>query len=462
MPAWSRRTARSCPPPCSRRRALGLINVHASLLPRHRGAAPVHRAVIAGDGETGVSIMRVVQALDAGGVFATAVRPIGPDDTSADVERDLARLGAALLLEVLGQLASGTAVEVPQDDSAATYAPRLRKEEGLIDWRAPAAAIHNQVRGLQPWPMAWTSLGGRRLIVIRTRAVPDATDSGLAPGSLLHLAKDALPGPDRRGAARRAHRSARRPTGDDGPRLRGRPPGRGRCAVRPAPGRPSAGPAGRRRLTPMAAIARVVALDTLRRVHAGHADLASALEHGRRRLADERDQALAAEIALGTLRWRAALDHAIAWAGSRAIGAFDADVLDILRLSAYQLLHLDRVPAAAVVNDAVGLTRQRGRASAAGAVNAILRRISRDRTRSADARGVRPARLSQHHVVPPGLAGGQVDRSVRVRRRTRVGAPQQRGGAGHAAGEHTRHLARRPGREPRTPWRADPGLPVRA
>ncbi len=162
------------------------------LVPRHRGAAPVHRAVIAGDAETGVSIMRVVQALDAGGVFRTAVRPIGPDDTSADVEHDLARLGAALLLDVLGQLASGTAVEVPQDDTAATYAHRLRKEEGLIDWRAPAAAIHNQVRGLQPWPMAWTSLGGRRLIVIRTRAVPGAAQSGLAPGSMVHLATDAF------------------------------------------------------------------------------------------------------------------------------------------------------------------------------------------------------------------------------------------------------------------------------
>jgi methionyl-tRNA formyltransferase len=172
--------------------ALGLINVHASLLPRHRGAAPVHRAVIAGDAETGVSIMRVVQALDAGGVFKTAIRPIGPDDTSADVEYDLARLGAALLLDVLGQLAAGTAVEVPQDDTTATYAHRLRKEEGLVDWRAPAAAIHNQVRGLQPWPMAWTSLGGRRLIVIRTRAVPEAADSGLAPGSMVHLAKDAF------------------------------------------------------------------------------------------------------------------------------------------------------------------------------------------------------------------------------------------------------------------------------
>ena len=122
---------------------LGLLNVHASLLPRHRGAAPVQRAVIAGDPETGVSIMRVVQALDAGGVFATAVRPIGPDDTSAEVEHDLARLGASLLLDVLDQLSAGTAVEVPQEDGAATYAHRLRKEEGLIDWRAPAAAIHN-------------------------------------------------------------------------------------------------------------------------------------------------------------------------------------------------------------------------------------------------------------------------------------------------------------------------------
>ena len=171
---------------------LGLINVHASLLPRHRGAAPVHRAVIAGDPETGVSIMRVVQALDAGGVFATAVRPIGPDDTSAEVERDLARLGASLLLEVLRQLASDAAVEVPQDDSAATYAHRLRKEEGLIDWRAAAAAIHNQVRGLQPWPMAWTSLGGRRLIIIRTRTVTGAVDSELAPGSVVHAGREAF------------------------------------------------------------------------------------------------------------------------------------------------------------------------------------------------------------------------------------------------------------------------------
>ena len=131
----------------------------------------------------------------------------------------------------------------------------------------------------------------------------------------------------------------------------------------------------------MPAPARVAALETLRRVHAGHADLASSLERGRTRLADERDQALAAEIAIGTLRWRAALDHVLAWAGNRSVEAFDADVLDILRLSAYQLLHLDRVPASAVVNDGVTLARQRGHARAAGAVNAILRRVSRNRSR---------------------------------------------------------------------------------
>ena len=171
---------------------LCLINVHASLLPRHRGAAPVHRAVIAGDTETGVSIMRVVQALDAGGVFATAARPIGPDDTSAEVERDLARLGAGLLVGVLDDLESGSAVEVPQDERLATYAHRLRKEEGLLDWHLAAPAIHNLVRGLQPWPMTWTYLGGRRLIIARTRVASGADDTGRPPGSVVRVGRDAF------------------------------------------------------------------------------------------------------------------------------------------------------------------------------------------------------------------------------------------------------------------------------
>ena len=158
---------------------LGMINVHASLLPRYRGAAPVHRAVIAGDSETGVTIMRVIKELDAGGMFAKATRPIGHDETSDVVERDLAQLGASLLVTVTDQLAAGTAREEPQDASRATYAARLTKDEGLIDWNRPAIAIHNQVRGLYPWPHAYTFAQGARVIVLRTRVTGDISD---APG----------------------------------------------------------------------------------------------------------------------------------------------------------------------------------------------------------------------------------------------------------------------------------------
>jgi methionyl-tRNA formyltransferase len=147
----------------------GMINVHASLLPKHRGAAPVHRAVINGDTETGVTIMRVVKALDAGPMMARVVRPIGGDESSDVVERDLAKLGADLLLRVVDDLAAGRALEIPQDDRAATYAPRLTKEEGLLDFAQPAAVIHNRIRGLRPWPTAYTFLRARRLVIHQSR-----------------------------------------------------------------------------------------------------------------------------------------------------------------------------------------------------------------------------------------------------------------------------------------------------
>jgi methionyl-tRNA formyltransferase len=171
---------------------LGLINVHASLLPRYRGAAPVHRAIVNGEAETGVSLMQVVQALDAGPVFDIVRRPIGPDDTSTDVEADLARLGAALLVSVADRIADGTAGAVPQDDSLATYAPRLEKHEGVIDWAYDATAIHNRVRGLQPWPMASSWLGGHRLILVQS-AVREANCAGSAPpGAVLAASGDTL------------------------------------------------------------------------------------------------------------------------------------------------------------------------------------------------------------------------------------------------------------------------------
>ena len=151
---------------------LGMVNVHASLLPRYRGAAPIHRAVIAGERETGVTIMRVVRALDAGAMMATVKRPIGADETSEDVERALSRLGATLLVETLDRLASAPVLETPQDDSASTYASRLTKEDGIVQWDRSAIEIHNQIRGLHPWPHAYAFVGGRRVILWRSSVTP--------------------------------------------------------------------------------------------------------------------------------------------------------------------------------------------------------------------------------------------------------------------------------------------------
>ena len=168
----------------------GMINVHASLLPKYRGAAPVHRAVIDGEAETGVTIMRVVKALDAGAMFAKVKRRIGPDDTSDAVERDLAELGAGLLVEVVDRIAEGTATEEPQDDMLSTYAPRLTKEEGLVDWRLPVSYIHNRVRGLYPWPHAYSYVEGTRLILLKTRIVDRPADA--EPGTIVEVTRDAI------------------------------------------------------------------------------------------------------------------------------------------------------------------------------------------------------------------------------------------------------------------------------
>ena len=168
----------------------GMINVHASLLPRYRGAAPVHRAVIDGMTETGVTIMRMVVALDAGAMLAKVARPIDPEETSDVVERDLARLGVSPLLSVIEQLANGTAREEPQDDAQSTYAARLTKEEGLIDWTRPASAIHNRVRGMYPWPHAYTYASGKLLIVLKSRVEERSTDA--EPGTLVEVSRDHL------------------------------------------------------------------------------------------------------------------------------------------------------------------------------------------------------------------------------------------------------------------------------
>ena len=178
----------------------GMLNVHASLLPKYRGAAPVHRAIMNGEAETGVTIMQMVEALDAGDMLGKFARAIGADETSEQLEQALAHDGAGLLLEVLDQLEAGTLRADPQNESLSTYAPRLKKEEGVIDWTQSSRRIHDQVRGLYPWPHAYSYLDGARLIVWKTEVIrlkPDSTVHPAAgttgtPGTIVDVTRDAI------------------------------------------------------------------------------------------------------------------------------------------------------------------------------------------------------------------------------------------------------------------------------
>jgi methionyl-tRNA formyltransferase len=169
---------------------LGMINVHASLLPRWRGASPIQRAVMAGDRETGVTIIRLVAALDAGPMLATVTRPIASDETAGEVEAALASLGAALLVEVVHRLSRGDVHEQPQDETLVTYAPRLTKDDGVVDWTRTAPQVQCFIRGVQPWPGASTMLAGERLRICRS-AVADETPVG-EPGTIVTAHGDEL------------------------------------------------------------------------------------------------------------------------------------------------------------------------------------------------------------------------------------------------------------------------------
>jgi len=168
----------------------GMINVHASLLPKYRGAAPVQRAIIDGETQTGVTIMRMEKMLDAGPMLAKATRAIGPDETADLVERDLAGLGAGLLLDVLDRLEAGDLQQELQDFMVCSYAPKVTRDEGLIDWTLPASYVHNRVRGLYPWPHAYTYLDGVRLIVLKTHVEDRPADA--PPGTVIEVTREAI------------------------------------------------------------------------------------------------------------------------------------------------------------------------------------------------------------------------------------------------------------------------------
>jgi len=164
---------------------LGCLNLHASLLPRWRGAAPIQRAVMAGDAETGVMVMRMEEGLDTGPVAAAERLPIGADETAGELHDRLSRLGADLMGRAIGALGRGGLAFRPQDQDGVTYAAKIEKAEARIDWSRPASVVHNQIRGLSPFPGAWFEAPGprgpERVKVLRaTRA-----EGAGAPGELI-------------------------------------------------------------------------------------------------------------------------------------------------------------------------------------------------------------------------------------------------------------------------------------
>ncbi len=161
---------------------LGCINVHASLLPRWRGAAPIQRAILAGDADTGISIMRMVRALDAGPVYLARGLTIGEDETAGQLHDRLARLGGEALLAALPGILAGTLMAQPQPDDGVVYARKLEKDEAALDWSLPAVMLARQVRAFNPWPVAETRLDGARVRLWRARALQH--DERAPPGTL--------------------------------------------------------------------------------------------------------------------------------------------------------------------------------------------------------------------------------------------------------------------------------------
>jgi len=170
---------------------LGCLNVHGSLLPRWRGAAPIQRAIEAGDEKSGVTIMQMDAGLDTGNMLAIAECPIGPDTSSASLHDDLAKLGAPLLVEVLDDLAEYLSNATVQDDSKATYAHKISKSEGQIDWQQSATSIARAVRAFNPFPVCFTTLGEQRLKIWEAKVI--ATDAPVKePGTIVAASREGI------------------------------------------------------------------------------------------------------------------------------------------------------------------------------------------------------------------------------------------------------------------------------
>lgn len=170
----------------------GAFNLHSSLLPKYRGAAPIHRAVMNGETQTGVTTFFLKESVDTGDIILTRTTPVGPNETAGDVHDRLKEIGAEAVVETIREIEAGTVDGTPQDDEKATPAPKLHADDGDVDWSKSARVVHNHIRGLSPWPGAWAMHEGTRLKLYRSRLLDDASAyaDGNAPGTVL----DARPG----------------------------------------------------------------------------------------------------------------------------------------------------------------------------------------------------------------------------------------------------------------------------
>ena len=166
----------------------GCVNIHASLLPAYRGAAPINWAIINGETRTGITIMQMDEGLDTGAILAQESISIDPRDTTGTLTKKLSRIGSRLIVDSLSRIEAGEISPVPQDPGKATLAPLLKKEDGLINWELTAAVIHNRVRGLSPWPGAFSFLDGAMVKFLETEVVPGSGE----PGTLTSQGKDSL------------------------------------------------------------------------------------------------------------------------------------------------------------------------------------------------------------------------------------------------------------------------------
>lgn len=169
---------------------LGVINIHASLLPAYRGAAPIHWAVIRGEKKTGVTTMYIDEGMDTGNIILQREVPIGPDDDTGTLHDILSREGAELLLRTLEAIEAGKAPSVVQDNALASYAPLLKKEDEVLDWSGSSRNLHDHIRGMVPWPVAYTLLNGKRLKVWRSAFREGGKHD--KPGQVLEIAKDGI------------------------------------------------------------------------------------------------------------------------------------------------------------------------------------------------------------------------------------------------------------------------------